>query len=172
MRGIARHSPELHSPAVMETTPHETPGTIKEGRPRGQPATEGPGTGFLGWVPLEPYHLRCTVLGTPRERLRCLLTSALVCVPSHVRLFVSPWTAAFQASPGFPRQEHWSGLPFPPPGDLPPGKPLSVLELTSSNRFQNSVSVNGFVQRALFSLREQEAISFQKPISSIFWLIK
>ena len=31
------------------------------------------------------------------------------------------WTAARQAplSTGFPRQERWSGLPFPPPGDLP-----------------------------------------------------
>ena len=36
---------------------------------------------------------------------------------SHVRLRVTPWTAAHQASPslGFSRQEHWSGLPFPSP---------------------------------------------------------
>ena len=40
---------------------------------------------------------------------------------SHVRLFVIPWTAARQAplSMEFPRQEYWSGLPCPPPGDLP-----------------------------------------------------
>ena len=40
---------------------------------------------------------------------------------SHVRLFVTPWTAAHQAplSMGFLRQEYWGGLPFPPPGDLP-----------------------------------------------------
>ena len=40
---------------------------------------------------------------------------------SHVRLFVTPWTAARQAplSLGFSRQEYWSGLPCPPPGDLP-----------------------------------------------------
>ena len=38
---------------------------------------------------------------------------------SHVRLFVTPWTVA-QApmSMGFPRQEHWRGLPFPTLGDL------------------------------------------------------
>ena len=32
-----------------------------------------------------------------------------------------PWTAAHQAplSIGLSRQEHWSGMPFPPPGDLP-----------------------------------------------------
>ena len=40
---------------------------------------------------------------------------------SRVRLFVIPWTVAHQASlsMGFPRWEHWSLLPFPPPGDLP-----------------------------------------------------
>ena len=46
-----------------------------------------------------------------------------VCVQllSRVRLFVTPWTVARQAplSMGFSRQEHWSGLPCPPPGDLP-----------------------------------------------------
>ena len=40
---------------------------------------------------------------------------------SHVRLFVTPWTVAYQAPPsmGFSRHECWSGLPFPSPGDLP-----------------------------------------------------
>ena len=35
--------------------------------------------------------------------------------------FATPWTVALQAplSMGFPRQEYWSGLPFPSPGDLP-----------------------------------------------------
>jgi len=35
--------------------------------------------------------------------------------------FVTPWTVALPAplSMGFPRQEYWSGLPFPSPGDLP-----------------------------------------------------
>ena len=39
----------------------------------------------------------------------------------RLRLFVTPWTAAHQAplSMGFPRQEYRSGLPCPPPGDLP-----------------------------------------------------
>ena len=42
-------------------------------------------------------------------------------VLSHVRLFVISWTVAHQTplSMGFPRQEHWSGLPFPAPEDLP-----------------------------------------------------
>ena len=49
---------------------------------------------------------------------------------SRVRLFTTPWGVAYQAPPsvGFSRQEYWSGLPFPSPGDLPnpgiePGSP-------------------------------------------------
>ena len=40
---------------------------------------------------------------------------------SRVWLFATPWTIARQAplSMGFSRQEYWSGLPFPSPGDLP-----------------------------------------------------
>ena len=49
---------------------------------------------------------------------------------SPVGLFATPWTVAYQASlfMGFSRQEYWSGVPFPSPGDLPdpgikPGSP-------------------------------------------------
>ena len=40
---------------------------------------------------------------------------------SRVRLFATPRTVAYQdpLSLGFSRQEYWSGLPFPSPGDLP-----------------------------------------------------
>ena len=47
---------------------------------------------------------------------------------SRVRLFATPWTVAHQAplSTGFSRQEYWSGLPCPPPRDLPhPGTEVS-----------------------------------------------
>ena len=58
---------------------------------------------------------------------------------SRVQLFATPWTIVYQASPsmGFSRQEYWSGLPFPSPGDLPdprvePGSPaLEADALTS-----------------------------------------
>ena len=75
---------------------------------------------------------------------------------SRVRLFVTPWTVAYQAPPsmGFSRQEYWSGVPFPSPGDLPnsgiepwsptwqanaltwepPGKPYSVALLVKSSK--------------------------------------
>ena len=53
----------------------------------------------------------------------------MVCVLSHVWLFVTPWTVAHQAllSMKFSRQEYWNRLPFPTPGDLSnPGiKPMS-----------------------------------------------
>ena len=50
---------------------------------------------------------------------------------SHIRLFATLWTVARQAplSMGFSRQEFWTGLPCPPPGDLPnPGiEPASLM---------------------------------------------
>ena len=51
---------------------------------------------------------------------------------SRVRLFVTPWTVAHQPPPsmGFSRQEYWSGLLFPSPGNLPnPGIEPRSLEL-------------------------------------------
>ena len=65
------------------------------------------------------------------------------------RLFVTPWTVAYQAplSVGFSRQEYWSGLPFPSPGDLPyPGieprlPTLQADALTSEPPGKLSVSV-------------------------------
>ena len=40
---------------------------------------------------------------------------------SHIQLFAIPWTVAYQPplSMGFSRQEYWSGVPLPSPGDLP-----------------------------------------------------
>ena len=58
---------------------------------------------------------------------------------SRVQLFATPWTAASQAplSMGFSRQEYWSGLPFPSPGDLPdsgiePGSPALKVDALPS----------------------------------------
>ena len=51
----------------------------------------------------------------------CVCVCLCVCSLSGTWLFTTPWTVARQAplSLGFPRQEYWSGLPFPSPGDLP-----------------------------------------------------
>ena len=64
---------------------------------------------------------------------------------SHVWLFVTPWTIAYQVPPsmGFSRQEYWSGLPFPSPGDLPnPGMEPRSSELFSSVQSSHSVVSN------------------------------
>ena len=60
-------------------------------------------------------------------------------VLSHGPLFVTPWTAAHQVplSMEFSKQEYWSGLPFPPLGDLPdPGtEPMSPGAPALAGRF-------------------------------------
>ena len=63
--------------------------------------------------------------GPHKPRTGCFPgTCVCLCVlslSSRVQLFVTPWTVAHQAplSMGFSRQEYWSGLPSPPPKDLP-----------------------------------------------------
>ena len=58
---------------------------------------------------------------------------------SGIQLFVTPWTVSFQAplSMGFSRQEYWSKLPCPPPGDLPdPGiEPMSLMSPALASGF-------------------------------------
>ena len=55
------------------------------------------------------------------ERLNWTELKVKVKLLSCVQLFATPWTVAYQAplSMGFSRQESWSGLPFPSPGDFP-----------------------------------------------------
>ena len=97
------------------------------------------------------YLFQCVDICTDNAKiegkiLACVHAQSLTCV----QLFATPWTVAHQAplSMQFSRQEYWSGLPFPPPGDLldprieltspasaaqaggfftttPPGKPLN-----------------------------------------------
>ena len=77
---------------------------------------------------------------------------------SHVRLFVTLWTVAHQAplTMGFSRQEYWSGLPCPPPGDLPdPGiKPESLMTpaltgrfFTTSATWEAQINYDRFIQK-------------------------
>ena len=61
---------------------------------------------------------------------RLVYSKVKVKLLSRVRLFATPWTVAYEAPPSmeFSRQEYWSGLSFPSPGDLPhpriePGSP-------------------------------------------------
>ena len=95
---------------------------------------------------------------------------------SHVRLFATSWTVACQTchSMGFSRQEYWSGLPFPSPGDLPdPGiKPRSpTLQADSlpselpgkpGNGWRNVVKVEFFLLSskvtAFFSIQNRKLV--------------
>ena len=69
---------------------------------------------------------KVTMIGCKEGRCSCTkwnyTPKSTCCVLSHFWLFLTPWTVAHQAplSMGFFREEYWSGLPFPPPGDLPP----------------------------------------------------
>ena len=72
----------------------------------------------------------------------CTAYSSFACMLSHfshVRLFATLWTVARQASlsMGFSRQEYWSGLPYPPPGDLPNAgiEPVSLTSRALAGRF-------------------------------------
>ena len=58
------------------------------------------------------FGLLCHIIKNLKVKVKSLI---------RVRLFATPWTVAHQAPPsmGFSRQEYWSGLPFPSPGDLP-----------------------------------------------------
>ena len=66
--------------------------------------------------------------GHYRKSRACMLSRF-----SRVQLFVTPWTVACQAplSMGFSGQEYWSGLPCPPPGDIPePGIELMFAHIS------------------------------------------
>ena len=51
----------------------------------------------------------------------CVCVCVCVCVSQSCPFFVTPWTVARQTSlsMGFSRQEYWSGIALPSPGDLP-----------------------------------------------------
>ena len=77
----------------------------------------------------------------------------------HVQLYAALWTVAHQAplSMGFSRQEYWSGLPFPPPGDpSDPGiKSASLVSTPLADRFFTTVPP-GKPMNELLSLRVRE----------------
>ena len=94
------------------------------------------GSGVLEWIQvpfscrsaLEPHSRPfpfCLLLPRPRcPDLHRMPYPAPACMPSPfsgVRRFATPWAVASQAPPfrGFSRQEYWSGLPCPSPGELP-----------------------------------------------------
>ena len=74
---------------------------------------------------------------------------------------VTPWTVAHQAPPAmeFSRQEYWSGVPFPSPGDLPdPGiEPMYLLSFASAGVFFTT-SATWEAKFTLLSMNKEERI--------------
>ena len=69
--------------------------------------------------------------------------------------FVIPWTVALLAplSMGFHRQEYWSGLPFPSPGDLPdPGTEPVSPALIGRFSYHCTIQEAPFLKRSLYSI--------------------
>ena len=96
------------------------------------PKTEGPGS-IPGWgtrshtlqlrvcLPHLKTPQAATQITDPRSHVPQLRPGVQAQSLSRVQLFATLWTVAHQAplSMRFSRQEYWTGLPFPPPGDLP-----------------------------------------------------
>ena len=108
----------FESPAQRKLAPvlRRSCGELPLKRNRGLPPTASTNTSHMSvsrWKQI--FQLQCS--------LRRAVAQAKVKVKSlsRVQLFVTPWTVAYQdpLSMGFSRQEYWSGLPFPSPGDLP-----------------------------------------------------
>ena len=99
---------------------------------------------------------------------------SIMCVLSHFscdRLFATPWTVARQAP--LSRQEYWSGLPCPPPGDLPnPGtEPESLVSPAMAGRFfttsvtwETSLALKTLVKSNYFIPYTDLAFTFNKEM--------
>ena len=79
---------------------------------------------LLKYITLNCNYLHVCIYHYTGGSVKAEIASFLFCIEkllSHVWLFATQWTVAYQAllSMGFSRQEYWSGLPFPSPGDLP-----------------------------------------------------
>ena len=66
---------------------------------------------------------------------------------SHVRLFATPWTTAYQAPPsmGFSRQEYWSGVPLPSPSALK--EPWDMFLIFNFDNLEGKVLRSQFLQK-------------------------
>ena len=99
------------------------------------------------------------------------------CMLRRVWIFATLWTVVQQApqSMGFPRQEYWSGLPFPSPGDFPdPGiKPTSLVFPALAGRFFTTVSPGSPVLFQTLKLRSNGfglgELRHEAPITQSPW---
>ena len=89
---------------------------------------------------------------------------------------VTPWTVACQASltMGFSRQEYWSGLPFPSPGDLPnpgiePRFPALQADSLPTELWGKITHKNKFFKVSFFGWRDGNDFSFL--FSLLIWIL-
>ena len=85
---------------------------------------------------------------------------------SPAQHFSTPWTVAYQAPPsmGFSRQEYWSGLPFPSPGDLPdPGIEPRASALQADSLLSDPPGKPLFVVTEMFC--------YVTLLMSVFWFV-
>ena len=139
IRGSPQDDKKFSSSVVVQSLSpgwlFATPGTIAHQAPlsmgfsrqehwSGWPCPPPGGHPDAGAEPAPPHLLRCWQMlyhlshqGSPCIPRACVMLSCF----SRVQLFMTLWTVACQAplSMGLSRQEYWSGLPCPPPGDLP-----------------------------------------------------
>ena len=94
---------------------------------------------------------------------------------------MTPWTVAHKAplSMGFPKQESWSGLPCPPPRDLPhlriepqsPALQADSLSTEPSGKppYGKGVGVGGLVTKSCLTLATPLTVAYQAPLSMRFY---
>ena len=93
---------------------------------------------------------------------------------SHVWLYATLWTVAYQAplSMGFSKQEYWSGLPFPFPGDLSdpgikPGSPALQADALLSEPQGNETEVDIFLEFSCFFYDWTDAVHVNSGSSAV-----
>ena len=141
-------------------------------------------------APRVPWKTKSPGLDSPCSRwdvVLCVQPYTWCCFQSlsWVWFFATPWMVAHQAplSMGFPRQEDWSGLPFPPPGDHPHPRTESsctgrcILYHWATREAQDPVLGLGTIRKnpKVYSVERVGAKSFSTPLSwhmSHGWLIQ
>ena len=91
----------------------------------------------------------------------------LVQLLNHFQLFGTPWPVGRQAplSMGFPRQEYWSGMPFPPAGDLPaPG----ISPALAGRFFTTSATWEAYFIYVAVSIRQSQSPNLPLPALLLF----
>ena len=135
-------------PEFIQTNVHRVSDAIQPSHPLSSPSPPAPNPSqhqsLFQWVnyiignrPIERCFSKGPLFGAIYSKSPYIILS---CVAAQSCLtFMTPWTIAHQAplSMGFSRQEYWSALPFPPPGDLPNSgiKPASLGSLALAGRF-------------------------------------